>query len=126
MLMRLKIHHKMIISTLVILLVVTITLVALSLASIQSLGTRQLYAKGMSLGSLAAETLKPAVQYNVAEDVEKVLKQIVHSDKEVSVAALIVQGPKGDHAIVHKCQDIGYPSLTLKSARTSVTRPPDY
>jgi hypothetical protein len=28
--------------------------------------------------------------------------------------------------LFHKCQDIGYPSLTLKSARTSVTRPPDY
>ena len=26
----------------------------------------------------------------------------------------------------HKCQDIGYPSLTLKSVRTSVTRPLDY
>jgi len=24
------------------------------------------------------------------------------------------------------CQDIGYPSLKLKSVRTSVTRPPDY
>jgi len=28
--------------------------------------------------------------------------------------------------IAHKCQDIGYPSLTLKSVRTSVTRPLDY
>ena len=30
------------------------------------------------------------------------------------------------NGVFHKCQDIGYPSLTLKSVRTSVTRTPDY
>ena len=113
MLARMKIHHKMIVSTLGILLVFTCSLVVLSLASMKSLGARQLYGKGLSLGSLAAETVKPAVQYNVAEDVEKVLQQIVRSDKDVSVASIVIQGPKGDFAVTSKSAAQGFERADL-------------
>jgi len=74
---------------------------------------------------------------NIAEIYNQVLMMLGHEifDPEIGKKILV------DHAFIvaggeitkaarnwlgHKCQDIGYPSLTLKSVRTSVTRPLDY
>jgi methyl-accepting chemotaxis protein len=92
----LKIRNKITISVVAISFILTVALVFVSIASIRTIGANSLREKGSSLAIITAETVKAPVQYNVGEDVEKVLSQLISSDRDVSVAAVIIQKPKGE------------------------------
>jgi methyl-accepting chemotaxis protein len=94
----LSIRVKMVVATVFISLILSAPLVLISLESFKSMGLSSLREKGCYLAIFAAETVKPAVQYSVAEDIEKVLKELVARDADTIVASVIVQGPKGDYS----------------------------
>lgn len=96
----LKIRDQLIISIFIVSLILTVVPALISITSIKNMGTDSLREKGSSLAILTAETVKPAVQYNVNEDIEKVLNQLVASDTDVDTAAVVVQSPKGEFSVV--------------------------
>jgi len=98
----LRIRNKLTISIVLIALVLTALLVAISITSIRKGGTKSLSDKGASLAIITAETVRAGVQYNVTEDVEKVLSQLISSDADISIAAVVIQNPKGTLAIASK------------------------
>ena len=109
----LKIRQQIIISIVVILLVFTVSLVIISIASIRTTGTAALRGKGASLAIITAETVKPAVQYSVGEDTEKVLTQLIAGDSDVSVAAVVVQDSKGEYTVTNKKTSKAYETVDL-------------
>jgi methyl-accepting chemotaxis protein len=96
----LKISHKVIIGVFSISLTLIALLTFCSIFNLQALGSHSLREKGSSIAVITAETLKPAVQYNVREDAEKVLDQLLLCDADLSAAAVVVQGPKGDFSVM--------------------------
>jgi methyl-accepting chemotaxis protein len=96
------IRKKIMFSFTVILIVFAICLSFSAISSIKKIGMNALNNKGSSLAIMTAETVKPAVQYNVREDAEKVLEQLIASDEDLNTAAVVIQGPKGDLAVT--CQ----------------------
>jgi methyl-accepting chemotaxis protein len=92
----LKIRNKITISVMAISLVLTILLVFVSIASLSRISANSLREKGSSLAIITAETVKAPVQYNVNEDLEKVLTQLISSDKDISLATVVTQKPKGE------------------------------
>ena len=95
----LKIRSKITASAVAICFVLTVLLVCVSIVSIRTMSTGSLREKGTSLAIITAETVKAPVQYNINEDAEKVLDQLIASDADVSVAAVIVQKPNGEPAV---------------------------
>jgi len=95
----LKISQKTIVGITAISLALIVLLTFCSISAIRSIGSESLREKGSSTAIITAETLKPAVQYSVREDAEKVLDQLLLSDPDVSAAAVAIQGPKGDFAL---------------------------
>jgi methyl-accepting chemotaxis protein len=95
----LKISQKITVSIVSISLVLTALLASSSILAIKTMGTNSLNEKGSSLANITAETVKQAVQYGVREDSEKVLDQLIAGDPDVSVAAVVVQGSKGDFVV---------------------------
>jgi len=89
----LKIRDKIAVSVVAISLVFTVLLVLASIISIRTVCSGALREKGSSLAVITAETVKAPVQYNVGEDVEKALSQLISSDADVSLAAVIMQKP---------------------------------
>ncbi len=85
--------------------VLTAVLVSISLLTIGAMGKDSLREKGASLAIVTAETVKAGVQYAVFDDVETVLAQLIASDDDVSVAAVITQEPNG--TLIIKSKKIG-------------------
>ncbi|GFO69238.1 methyl-accepting chemotaxis protein [Geomonas limicola] len=108
-----KINHKITLCIVAISVVLTVALTISSILEVRTLGSRSLKDKGSSLAMMTAEVLKPAVQYSVKEDAEKVLGQLVGTDADVSAVAVVVQPPKGDLAVIAQKSAKGYESLKL-------------
>jgi methyl-accepting chemotaxis protein len=120
-----KINHKIAASTVTICLALIAALTVSSIVTVKSMGANSLREKGASLATITAETLKPAVQYNVREDAEKVLGQLIGSDADVSAAAVVVQSPKGDLAVTAQKMAKAYESLDLaQSVKKLSSAPP--
>jgi len=95
----LKISRKIIVGIITISLALIVLLTCSSISALRAIGTHSLKEKGSSIAIITAETLKPAVQYSVREDAEKVLDALLLSDPDVSAASVVVQGPKGDFTV---------------------------
>ena len=91
----------------------TAILVSISLIVIGAMGKDSLREKGSSLAMVTAETVKAGVQYGVFDEVEKLLNQLVSSDPDVSLAAVIVQDPKGKLAEKSRKAAKGFEALNL-------------
>jgi methyl-accepting chemotaxis protein len=117
----LKICNKITCSFGAISLVLTLLLVFVSIASIRTTATNSLREKGSSLAVITAETVKAPVQYNVNEDVEKVLTQLISSDADVSVAAVITQKPSGEPEVATQRASKEYEKATLAGVLKDLT-----
>jgi methyl-accepting chemotaxis protein len=93
--------------------VLTIVLISISLTSIANLGKSSLREKGEVLAIVTAETIKAGVQYGVFDDVNKLLEQLLASDSDVSIAAIVVQDGKGVVAIKTQKAAKGYESTDV-------------
>lgn len=109
----LKIRNRITISIIAISFSLTVLLVMVSIATVRKMGSSSLREKGSSLSIITAETVKAAVQYNVSEDVEKVLNQIVSSDADVSGAAVVIQNAKDELVAINQKTAKGYGSISL-------------
>jgi methyl-accepting chemotaxis protein len=109
----LKIRNKITISVVAISFVLSVLLVFVSIISIRTIGTNSLREKGSSLAAITAETVKAPVQYNVGEDVEKVLSQLISGDADVSVAAVITQKPTGELEVKTQKASKEYESINV-------------
>ena len=107
----LKISRKIIISIFVISSILTILSVFIAINSINSIELSSLREKGASLAVITAETVKPAVQYHVDEDTDRILSQLVASDGDVSLTAVVIQGPKGQFTLTNNKRAKGYESF---------------
>ncbi len=112
----LKIRQQIITGSVVIVFVCTASLVAVSIASIKTNGLDALHEKGASLAIITAETVKPSVQYNVGEETEKVLIQLLAGDKDVSVAAVVVHNAKGEYTVTNQKTSTDYEKVNLTQA----------
>jgi hypothetical protein len=90
-----KISHKITIIIVALSFVLAIMLVTVSLVSIRKIGLDSLREKGPIVSVVTAETVKAPVQYNVKEDVEKELAHLLSNDRDISLAAVVSQKPKG-------------------------------
>lgn len=97
-----KISNKILYSIIATSLSLTLVLSLSSNYFVKRISLDSLQEKTASLATLTAETVKAAVQYSVNDDVEKVLNQLVSSDTDVGVVAVIIQGPKGDFTVSAK------------------------
>ena len=120
----LKIRTKIMVSIVAISLTFTTLFVCISISSNRSESTRALLEKGASLAIITGETVKASVQYNIAEETEKVLKQLVSSDADVSMAAVVIQGPKGDYTVTAQKGAKGYESLNLSQPLKELAQHP--
>ena len=108
-----KIRQKIIGSIVIIVVICTASLEVVSIASMKTDGVNALYEKGASLANITSETVKPSVQYSVGEDTEKVLVQLLAGDKDVSVAAVVVQNAKGEYVAINKKTSKAYAAVNL-------------
>ena len=53
------------------------------------------------------------MQYSVSEDVDKVLTQLVSGDLDVSVATVIIKGPRGDFQVISQKTSKNYTGINL-------------
>jgi methyl-accepting chemotaxis protein len=121
----LKIRTKITVSIIVISLAFTALFVCISVFSNISTSTKSLQEKGFSLAVITGETVKASVQYAIGEDTEKVLKQLITSDTDVSAAAVVIQGPKGEFTVTSQKLAKGYESVTLgKTVKMLAQKPP--
>jgi len=111
---RMKIRGKIICSIVVMSLLLTIFLSLYSITSIRKIGSNDLLEKGKSLAIITAETVKAPVQYNVREDIDKVLEQLITSDSDVSVTMVVTQSPKGEFAVVTRKTSKMYEGTSLE------------
>jgi len=77
------------------------------------MGKNSLREKGASLAIITAETVKAGVQYGVFDDVDTVLAQLISSDDDVSVAAVVTQEANGSLVIKSKKISKGYEAIDL-------------
>jgi methyl-accepting chemotaxis protein len=96
--------------------ILTVTLVFVSIASIRKISINSLREKGPIIAVVTAETVKAPVQYNVSEDVEKELDHLISSDADVSVAAVIIQKPKGELEVRTLKASKEYGSINVSSS----------
>ncbi len=109
-----KIRGKIICSIVVMMLILTVFLSLYSITSIRSMGSNDLLEKGKSLAIITAETVKAPVQYNVREDIDKILEQLIKSDSDVSITVVVTQSPKGDFTVVTQKASIMYEGTNLE------------
>ena len=120
-----KIRKKIIISIVSISLALISILSVSSITSINRIGIEALHEKGGSLATITAETVKAPVQYNIREDVDKVLEQLIGSDADVSVAAAIVQNPAGEFVVISRKTDKNNVGIKLEETlKTLAARAP--
>ncbi len=121
----LSLHIKLMVATVIMLLISTVSLLLISLDSFKSMGLSSLREKSSYLAIFTAETVKQAVQYSVGEDIERVLKELIASDADTSVASVIVQGPNGDYSVITKETSKDYGNVDLSRPLKELgTHPP--
>jgi methyl-accepting chemotaxis protein len=120
----LKIRTKIVVSIIAISLTFTTLYVVISITSNRSLSMANLQEKGSSLAIITGETVKASVQYTINEEIEKVLKQLMESDSDVSVAAVVIQGPKGEYAATAQKFAKGYESVNLTQPLKDLAKHP--
>jgi methyl-accepting chemotaxis protein len=116
--------HKIKIGILATPIVLTVVLVSISLAAINSLGKDSLREKGGSLAVVTAEAVKAGVQYGVFDDAEKLLEQLIANGGDVSAAAIVVQDGKGVAVDKVKKFAKGYESADLAGAAKALLAAP--
>jgi methyl-accepting chemotaxis protein len=122
----LRIGSRITVSVIIITCILTVLSVLVSINFIKAAGANSLREKAASLAFITAETIKAPVQYNIDEDVQKVLNQIVASDKDVSVAAVVIHNPRGDLQIKLQKVSKEYERINLSQPiRELVRRAPD-
>ena len=109
----LKIRTKILISITAISLAFSTLFVSFSVSSFNTEIMDSLKEKGTTLAILAAETVKASVQYGIGEETEKVLKQLIASDIDMSVAAVVIRSPKGEYTVTARNMAKGYESVNL-------------
>jgi methyl-accepting chemotaxis protein len=122
----LKIRQQIMTGSVVIVVVCVASLVAISIASIKTNGVNALREKGASLAIITSETVKPSVQYDVGEETEKVLIQLLAGDKDVSVAAVVVKNAKGEYTVTNQKTSKTYETVNLTQPLKQLgAHPPD-
>jgi methyl-accepting chemotaxis protein len=121
----LKISQKTVIGIISLSLTLIGVLTYCAVSSLRAMGTRALEEKAGSIAVITAETLKPAVQYSVREDTEKVLDQLLLSDKDVCAATVLIQSPKGDFSEAAQKLGKGFAASDLaRPLKALQSRPP--
>lgn len=90
---KLRIRGKLMAVTATITLALSASLVTISLRDLSRVGSELLATDAVYLANLGAQTVQAAVQYNMADDITKVLKGLVGNGADVSLAAVIVEAP---------------------------------
>jgi len=126
----LKVRGKLLVLIPSVALVLTVSLVWVSASSLKTLGVGILKTNASYLATLAAETIKAAVQYNVEDDIDRVIGGLVGDGADVSVAAVILQDPKELYSIKKASTspelaglDLGSPVKELSSSPPQLERP---
>ncbi len=120
----LKIRTKILISITVISLAFSALFISFALSSFSTEIMGSLKEKGSTLAILTGETVKASVQYNIGEESEKVLKQLIDSDIDLSVAAVVIQGPKGEYTVTARKSAKGYDSVNLNAPLKALSQHP--
>jgi methyl-accepting chemotaxis protein len=94
--------------------------VTITLVSIAHMGKQSLREKGEVLAIITAESVKAGVQYGVLEDVNKLLDQLLVSDSDVSLAAVVVQDGKGKTSVKTQKISKGYEAADINQALTEL------
>jgi methyl-accepting chemotaxis protein len=122
----LDVRKQIVISILAISVVLTVLPAFVGIESIRTFGAEVLKEKGPGLALITAESVKQAVQYNVKEDADQLLAQLVESDSDISAAAIIVQSPNNEVSVTSRIfaknqekVDLDRPVKELKSQATS-------
>lgn len=122
---KLTISNKLAVIIVAMSFIIMATLVFVSVTSIRRTGIDSLRKKGPIVAVMTAETVKAPVQYNVNEDVEKILDHLLSSDTDISVAAIIVQKPKSQLEVKTLKASKEYGSINLgKLLKELETRAP--
>ena len=121
----LRIRKKIIISIVFTSLALISILTVSSILSFHRIGTDALKGKGGVLAIITAESVKAPVQYNIREDVDKVLEQLISNDSDVSVVAAIVQKPAGEFVVItHKTDKKNVGIQLEQTLKKLAARPP--
>ena len=121
----LRIRKKIIISIVFTSLALISILTVSSILSFHRIGTDALKGKGGVLAIITAESVKAPVQYNIREDVDKVLEQLISNDSDVSVVAAIVQKPAGEFVVItHKTDKKNVGIQLEQTLKKLAVRPP--
>ncbi len=108
-----KTRGKLVTMTVSIAVILTLSLVTISVLSFKDMGTDFLRQKAAYISLNSAATLKSAVQFNVGDEVEKILADLVSGDSDLSACAVVVQDPKGEFAVSKWQAAKGYESLDI-------------
>ena|GEM_PF-949701 len=120
-----KISHKLIISIIIVSVALAGIPAIISIVAIRTLGADSLREKGASLAVITGETVKASVQYNVKENTEKALEQLLAGDADVSLAAVVIQSAAGDYAVTAQKTAKGAEDLNLAQFLAELkARPP--
>jgi methyl-accepting chemotaxis protein len=95
----LKVRSKLLIVIPSIALILIVSLVSVSVTSLRALGTEILRTNASYLATLAAETIKASIQYDVEDDSNRIIEGLVGNGSDVSLAAVILQDPKDAFSI---------------------------
>ncbi|MDR3670839.1 MAG: HAMP domain-containing methyl-accepting chemotaxis protein [Holophaga sp.] len=123
----LSIRKKLTLTNFLQTVLVTLVLVAVSGWMLNDSGQRALQSKGAILAALYAESTKAAVQFEDASLLDQQFDQLLGSDQELSIAAIVVLDPasRALRAIAQK-KAAGAAELdTLGFAKVLATRPPE-
>ena len=118
----LDVRKQIVISILAISIVLTVLPAVVGIQSIRTFGLDVLKEKGPSLALITAESVKQSVQYNVKDETDRLLTQLIESDSDISAAATVAQFPKSGFSVTsrivaknHANVDLDRPVNELKS-----------
>jgi methyl-accepting chemotaxis protein len=122
-----SIRKKLTVTNFLQTLLVTLLLVTVSGWMLDDSGQRALKSKGATLAALCAESTKAAVQFEDVSLLDQQFEQLLGSDQDLSVAAIVVLDPatRALRVISHK-QDAAAAGLDVAAfAQALASRPPD-
>ena len=123
----LSIRKKLTISNFVQTAVVTVVLVVVAAILLNGLGRKDLHLKGATLAALSAEASKAAVQFSDVSLLETQFDQLLASDKDLSLAAILVKDPStGAITVMAQKKDAASADVdVLAFTRELAGRPPE-
>jgi len=110
----LDLRKQIVTSILAISIVLTVLPAVVGVQSIRTFGGDVLKEKGPGLARVTAESVKPAVQYDVRDEANRLLAQFVESDPDVSAAAIVVQSPKNAVSLTSRAFAKNYGKVDLE------------